>query len=54
MAIVGAGRVVIRIPKAKLDVLKRFSGIKKGVCYSWTTHVYDKGGPQFDLKYATS
>lgn len=50
VAVVGFGRLVVRCPKAKVDVLKRFKRITTKPRYSWTTHIYDGDGPQFKLK----
>lgn len=52
VAVVGFGRVLVRVPVAKKPVLRRFRKIKRGGGYSWTTHCYDRKGSQFLLKYA--
>lgn len=53
LSIEGFGRILIRIPPKKIDILKEFQEITEGPGYSWTTHVFERNGEQFDLKYAT-
>lgn len=48
--IAGHGRLLVRVPHKKQNVLKRFKRICAGAGYCWTTHTYGKGGPQFSLK----
>jgi hypothetical protein len=48
----GFGRLLVRVPHEKKKTLKRFKRIRAGAGYCWTTHTYDKNGPQFKLKYA--
>lgn len=50
--VVGFNRVLVRVPHKKKDVLKRFKSIREGAGYCWTTHTYEKDGPQFALKHA--
>jgi 2-oxoglutarate dehydrogenase complex dehydrogenase (E1) component-like enzyme len=52
VAVVACGRVLVRVPKPKEHLLKRFRRIRQGTAYAWCTHVYDKNGPQFKLVYA--
>lgn len=52
VAIVGAGRVLCRIPRQHLHILNRFKAVTKGGGYCWTTHTYGEGGVNFNLKYA--
>lgn len=50
--VVANWRVLVHVPRAKKNVLKRFKRISEGAGYCWTTHTYEKDGPQFALKYA--
>lgn len=40
-------RILIHIPPTKVPLLKKFKKITPGPGYCWTTHVFDKDGPQF-------
>lgn len=51
--IVGFGRILVRVPHKKKAILERFKNIREGVSYSWTTHTYEKDGPQFAWEYAS-
>ena len=48
--IAGFGRILVKIPPAKVNVLKRFKSITDKPGYSWTTHTYGSGD-QFDVKF---
>lgn len=52
LAIVGFGRVLVRVPPTKRSILRRFRSIKEEPGYCWTTHTYRPGAPQFALRYA--
>lgn len=51
--IVAFGRILVRIPpQKKARVFSMFDKISAGPGYSWTTHVFERGGEQFNLEYA--